>query len=145
MLHAKIKINFYTTRLIMKKIFIIAIVAGLLVTVPLIAHAQLGQAGVNLKSAAGSTGLSDNLPATIGAVIKTALALVGTIFLVLTIYAGILWMTAAGAEEQIEKAKKIITACVIGLFITLSAYAITYFVTTKLNTATTSTGTLPPS
>ena len=52
----------------------------------------------------------------------------GVIFLVLMVYAGYLWMTARGTEEQIEKAKKIIMAAMIGLIITLGAYSITAFV-----------------
>lgn len=65
---------------------------------------------------------------TIGTVIKAALSFVGVIFLVLMVYAGYLWMTASGAEEQIEKARKIITAAIIGLIITVGAYSITNFV-----------------
>lgn len=86
----------------------------------------------NLNTAATPTQLSNDLPGTVGLVIKTILSLVGTIFLALTVYAGILWMTAAGREDQIEKAKEILKATVIGLVITLAAYAITAFVTTKL-------------
>ena len=69
-------------------------------------------------------------------VIKTILALVGTIFLILTIYAGIMWMTAAGNDEQVGKAVGMIKSAVIGLVIVMSAYAITYFVTTRLTGAT---------
>lgn len=86
----------------------------------------------NLNTAVGSTGLQSDLSVTVGTVIKGVLALVGTIFLVLTIYAGILWMTAAGEEEKVNKAKDIIKAAVIGLVITMGAYAITFFVTSKL-------------
>lgn len=85
-----------------------------------------------LKTANANTGLSDNLETTVGDVIKAVLATVGTIFLVLTIYAGILWMTASGNEEQVTKATGIIKAAIIGLFITMSAYAITYFVASKV-------------
>jgi hypothetical protein len=35
-----------------------------------------------------------------------ALGLVGIVVLVLVIYAGYLWMTAAGNEDQVETAKK---------------------------------------
>ena len=82
------------------------------------------------------TGLSSDLSDTIATVIKAILALVGTAFLVLTIYAGVLWMTAAGEEAKIEKAVGILKASVIGLVIIMSAYAITYFVTSKLGGAT---------
>lgn len=87
----------------------------------------------NLNTAIGGTGLSDNLKASVGTVVKGVLALVGTIFFVLTIYAGILWMTAQGNSETVEKATSIVKASIIGLAITMSAYAITVFVTGKLN------------
>ena len=74
------------------------------------------------------TSLSEN----VGKIIKSALSLVGTIFLALTVYAGFLWMTAQGEESKIEKAQDIIKSCVIGLLITLSAYGITNFVVARL-------------
>lgn len=102
-------------------------------------------AGTTLEKIANpsQTGLSGDLATTVATVIKAVLALVGTIFLVLTIYAGILWMTAQGDETKIEKAKEIIKASVIGLVIIMSAYAITYFVTSKLVGATTQSSPSP--
>jgi hypothetical protein len=64
------------------------------------------------------------------------LSLTGIIFLALTVYAGFLWMTARGNDEQIGTSKKIITAAAIGLAITLMAYAITVFVVDRLTQAT---------
>lgn len=77
-------------------------------------------------------GVTADLSSAISTVIKAILSLVGTIFLSLTIYAGILWMTAAGEEEKVTKATGILKMAVIGLVIVMSAYAITYFVTTNL-------------
>jgi Type IV secretion system pilin len=73
------------------------------------------------------------LPATdirtiIANIIRIALGLIGIVLVVLLIYAGFLWMTAGGNEEQIAKAKKTITNAVIGLIIILAAYAIVVFV-----------------
>ena len=69
-----------------------------------------------------------SLSATIGRIIKYVLGLVGTIFLVLTVYAGILWMTAGGNEEKVTKAMDIFKTAIIGLVIVLAAYSITYFI-----------------
>lgn len=93
-----------------------------------------------LQQAAGGKdiGFETNLASSTGVVVAAALSLVGTIFLILVIYAGILWMTAGGKEESIEKARKIVTAAIIGLFITMAAYAITIFVTGKLGGASSS-------
>jgi hypothetical protein len=73
----------------------------------------------------------------IARIIRIALGLLGIIALILTLYAGFLWMTAGGNEEQIDSAKKVLTNAVIGLAIILSAYAIVSFVISKLIGATT--------
>ncbi|MDD5291300.1 MAG: IPT/TIG domain-containing protein [Patescibacteria group bacterium] len=70
-------------------------------------------------------------------VIRIALGFLGIIAVGLIIYAGWLYMTAAGEEEKIEKAKKILTGAIIGLVIVLSAFAIASFILNKLLTATT--------
>lgn len=77
------------------------------------------------------------LPVIIGRVINQALGLLGIITVVLIIYGGFLWMTAMGNNEQIEKAKKLITNAVIGLVIILAAYSITYFVVGSIINGTT--------
>ncbi|MFA5937372.1 MAG: hypothetical protein WC822_05880 [Candidatus Paceibacterota bacterium] len=93
----------------------------------------------NLDSALGElqrtshiagTSAVGNVESIIGRVINSALTLVGTIFFILMVYAGYLWMTARGNEQQTEKAKTIITTAIIGLVVIVSAYAITVFVTT---------------
>lgn len=81
------------------------------------------QAGYD-KSDASSTALSEK----VGGIIKIVMTLVGTIFLALTVYAGFLWMTASGNEEQVTKATSILTRAVIGLIIVVAAYGITTFV-----------------
>jgi hypothetical protein len=83
-----------------------------------------------------STVFSYDLIAGTGVVIYSLLSLLGVIFLGLIVYGGILWMTAEGNEDNIEKAKKIITQAVVGLVIVLSAYAISFFVINALSPKT---------
>lgn len=66
-------------------------------------------------------------------IIETVLGLLGIIFIVLMVYAGFEWMTAAGNEEKVSKAKETIFRAIIGLIIVVSAYAITFFVFNSLN------------
>lgn len=73
---------------------------------------------------------------TVGSIIKVALSLIGTIFLGLTIYAGYLWMTAAGNEKSVETATSILKAAVIGLVLVLAGYGLTTFVVQALMRAT---------
>jgi len=115
----------------MKK-FLLLLSFGLIL-LPFAASAQWGSAGSKLQTVGNQTGLQANLETSVGTIIASALALVGTIFLILTVYAGILWMTASGSEEKVTKAKNIITAAIIGLVITMAAYAITSFVTNRLS------------
>jgi len=65
-------------------------------------------------------------------IIKLALSVLGVIFVILTIHAGYLWMTANGDSEQVDAAKNKIKTAVIGLIIIIMAYTITYFVLEKL-------------
>ena len=64
----------------------------------------------------------------IATIIQVVLRLLGTIFVILMIYAGILWMTAGGNDTQVKKAQNIIQRAAIGLLIVVLAYAITYFI-----------------
>ncbi len=88
-----------------------------------------------LKTAADTSGLSSNvisqtrdIPTIIGTLIGVALSLVGVYFFILILYAGFIWMTAAGAADKVESAKKKMTSAFIGLVIVLSAYALTRFI-----------------
>jgi|GEM_PF-250630 len=64
----------------------------------------------------------------IARIIRIALGLVGLVMVIMFIYAGFLWMTAGGNEEQLGRAKKILINATVGLAIILSAYAIVWFV-----------------
>lgn len=85
-----------------------------------------------------ATGLGKaDVRTTVGSIINIALGLLGTIALVLVVYAGFLWMTAAGNDDQVGTAKKILGSSIIGLIVILSAYSITRFVVQKGFEATT--------
>lgn len=93
------------------------------------------------KTAIGDSSLTTykDAPTLVGQLIGVALSLLGILFLVLMIYGGFLWMTARGDGGQIDSAKGLMTAAVIGLIIVLSAYAITYFIGSNLAGTTTTT------
>jgi len=73
---------------------------------------------------------------TIARIINVFMGLLGIVAVVIILYGGFLWMTAAGNEDRVEKAKKLIVAGIIGLAIILSAYAIARFVVNSLVSAT---------
>lgn len=109
-----------------------------LAVISLLAVPCLSFAAVDFGLSAGvNTGLTSNdIRDTIASIINVALGLLGIVCVVIVIAGGFLWMTAAGNEEKVEKAKKLLGAGVIGLVIVLCAYAIATFVLTRLGTAT---------
>jgi heme/copper-type cytochrome/quinol oxidase subunit 2 len=68
----------------------------------------------------------------IGQAINIFLSLLGMIFMILIIYAGYKWMMALGREEEVSSAKEIIRSAIMGLIVVLSAYAITFFIMSRL-------------
>ncbi len=77
--------------------------------------------GTNISGANNSS-----LPAFIGFyIIQPILGLVGLAFFCLMLYAGILWMTAAGEPKKVDKAKGILVNSVIGVVIIVASYALT--------------------
>lgn len=76
----------------------------------------------------GENGIVTSVPDAVGKVMGLVLQFVGAIFFILMIYGGFTWMLARGNEQQVQKAKDIIEASVIGIVIVLSAYAITAFI-----------------
>ncbi len=112
----------------------------MLLVIPLHASAQgkLGDAMTKLRPLGDAAGASGgDIQSTLGTIINAALTLIGTIFFILMIYAGFLWMTARGDEGQIDKSKQIISGTIIGLVLVVSAYAITVFVTGRFQTTST--------
>ncbi|HNW55531.1 MAG TPA: hypothetical protein PKN62_00390 [bacterium] len=124
----------------MKKIFtrasqLLAIFLPLaLFLLPIIAAAQGDDPlGVNYME---GTGLSKQDPRIMVArFIQIGLGFLGTIAVVLVIYAGFIWMTSEGNAEKIKKAKDLLKSAAIGLLIILSSFAIVTFVINKLNEA----------
>ena len=64
----------------------------------------------------------------IGQFVNTLLNFLGVVFFLLTIYGGIIWMTAAGNETRVVKAKSIIIHSIIGLAVILLSRVIAEFV-----------------
>ena len=114
--------------------------------VPVVALAApnigLGSGKDDLASGiASSSGYNVNiapntLTQSVGKVIKVALSFVGTIFFILTVYAGFLWMTAQGNEEQVGQAQGILKMATIGLFVIVMSYTITNYVVKALEKST---------
>ncbi|MBI1908157.1 hypothetical protein HYS28_01925, partial [Candidatus Uhrbacteria bacterium] len=75
------------------------------------------------RDAAGISSANPGITDVIGYIIAGLLSVLAVVFLVLVVYAGVLWMTAAGNGDQVKKAQRMLRDGVIGLIIILSSYA----------------------
>ena len=79
-------------------------------------------------SGSGYETTKPNLTLTIAKVVSALLAFLGVVFTLLIIYSGYLWMTSAGDEGKVTKAKTMILNSSIGLAIIVASYAISVFI-----------------
>lgn len=86
----------------------------------------------NMAKEATFVSAAEDAPASIEGIIGTALIAIltafGIVYFILIFYGGVLWQTAHGDHERVEKARTIIQNSTIGLAIILGAYAIVLFV-----------------
>lgn len=90
----------------------------------------INQSGLNAAGAAAGyeTGTgATSVEGVISIVIYTLLGFIGLLFLILVIMGAFTWMTAEGNDEKVKKANAMIMNALVGLIITLSAYALSYF------------------
>lgn len=114
----------------MKKYLIPLLSLVLLAGIALPVFAQGTTASDLLKQVGDQAQISGgkDLPSIIALIINVILTLVGVILLVLIVYAGFIWMTAQGDSKKVDEAKTTLKNAIIGLIITLAAYAISSFV-----------------
>ena len=125
---------------IKKLLFFICLLAAIFTVADFVLAATGPEVGLNYAEGTGLSAAND--PRVIAAnIIRIFLGFLGIIAVGLIIYAGWLWMTAAGEADKIEKAKKILIGAVIGLVICLASFAIASFVLNRLLNATGGDGT----
>lgn len=114
------------------------LIISILLILPNAAFADnLSNWGTTMTNTAQKIGYKDTDANTvIQTILKAVFSLLGVFFLALMIYGGFLWMTDRGSTQQVEKAKKLITAAIIGIIIVLASYAISYFVIDAISNTT---------
>lgn len=105
------------------------------------AHAQNLGSGI-LDEVAGQANIKSetSLPLLVGNLVRIFIGMLGIVFLVLTVYAGFLYLTARGDSDKVEHAKETLSRGVIGLIIISAAYAIATFVINAATVTTAATG-----
>lgn len=61
-------------------------------------------------------------------IVNVLLTTLGLFCFAMTVYGGYIWMIARGNEEEVKRAKDIITGTVIGLLFILASYGVTAYV-----------------
>lgn len=123
----------------MNKFAKLAIIAGSvgMMVLPFASHAQAATT-FSIESVGGQLGLGNaDLKTTVINILNLALGLMALVAVVMIIIGGFTWLTAGGNEEKVDKAKKIISAAVIGLIIVLLAWAVVIFVAKTTSNVTT--------
>ncbi len=69
--------------------------------------------------------------------IQWVLGFMSLVALVMIMLGGFMWMTAAGNEERVKKAKTILTSAIIGMVIIMLSWALVTFVVARVNNVTT--------
>ncbi len=107
-----------------------------------VARAALAQPNLGINSLAeGGVQLAQtDIRIIIARIVQVFLGLLGTIAVVLIIYGGWQWMSAAGDAAKIGAARKTLINAAIGLAIILSAFGIAQFIVGVLTGATTGGG-----
>ena len=121
----------------MKKIitfFTIILLSGFLFSVVNSADSTstFSTANTNMGKFANGLSFTSGFDTSMQGLITAVMLLVNTLFFIFMIYAGVLWLSSSGSEEKISKAKDIILWCVVGIAVTLSSYAITNFILSKV-------------
>ncbi len=115
------------------KYVLVSVLSFLTLPKAVLAATDFGDAADFLGQAAAPAGYEGrDVTSIVAAIVQGALTLVGIAFLVLMVYAGFLWMTARGNEEQVNQAKNTLIAAIIGIIVVVGAYAIANFVTGAL-------------
>jgi len=128
------------------------IFAGLLTGVLLVSTAlaepsfatPLLQSSDQIGAVKSLTGGEGDLRTLVSTILNYFLTFLGFVLVVMIIYAGVLYVTSAGSEENVGKAKKILLYCAIGVILIAISYAVvgTLLGAASGGTTTTTTGTV---
>lgn len=89
--------------------------------------------GEKADIAIGTTTPMASLANLAGGAVNSAFAIVAVVFVTVIMIGGFLWMSAAGNEENIAKAKKFVINGISGLIAIMMMYALVYVILYALN------------
>ena len=125
-----------TIKVPIKKIIPLLIIMAVLIGVFSYVNLSLAQTDrFGLENAAGIGLAQTDLRIAIINIIRFILGFLGLAAVIIILYGGYLWLTAAGNEQRVEEAKHVIQRAIIGVIIILGAVAITNFILNEITSA----------
>lgn len=121
-----------------KNIFIVCfvILSILIICQTVLASQNFSNVTTNIdETAKGATVTDFKLIDLLKNIANVLLGATGGAFVILFIYGGFRWMTAAGNDQKVAKAKSLLIAAVIGLLIVSAFYLISTFIASTLETS----------
>ena len=103
----------------MKKFFLFLFICAIFILTP---SFSLTQEVITLENPIQDKFATDDPAVLIGYVIKTLLGVVGGVSLLVMVYGGFQWLTAAGNEDKIKKGTQTMLWSAIGLILVFSSY-----------------------
>lgn len=118
----------------MKKILLILASVGLLALFGVVGNVSAGGLGSQVTSGVEAVGGNSGASLTDGIknIINMMLYIIGVVAVLVIIYSGIIFVTAAGDSGKIATAKNAILYAVVGLIVAILAYAIVNFVIVQI-------------
>ncbi|MFH1284481.1 MAG: MMCAP2_0565 family pilin-like conjugal transfer protein [Candidatus Peregrinibacteria bacterium] len=113
-------------QLIKQALIILGLMVGAVTLLSLVpaAHAQFLTPSDQPSTIAEATGGEGSLRSLVLRIVNYFLGFLGILAVIMIIYGGVTYVTAAGSDEAIGNAKKIIMYALIGLIIILLSFAI---------------------
>ena len=120
------------SKLTLKKIAVGTLTVMVLSILALPTLALAADLNLGLENAAGICLGQRDLRESINSIIQLLLSFLGILAVIIILWGGFLWMTAAGDDSKVDKAKKLIISGIVGIVIILAAYIIANFAITAV-------------
>lgn len=101
----------------------VALIAALLIG-DIASAGSLINPGDNPELISGATGGTGDLRGIVKTILNFFLGFLGFVATIMVIYGGVLYVTSAGNDENVAKAKKILMYAVVGIIIILISFAL---------------------
>jgi len=115
-----------TKQIIKQSLIMLGLMAGAIALFSFLptASAALINPGDSPGEIAAATGGESSIKALVLKIVNYFLAFLGIVAVLMLIYAGVTYITAGGAQDKVDSAKKIIMYALIGIIIILLSFAI---------------------